>query len=114
MTTTMTGAEWAAAVQAEYDIPDSQLAAVELAAAALDRAQAAQESLDRDGILVQGLHGLKANPAAAIKRDAVQEHVRLCRSIGLHQQTKADESNPGGAAARDRRILAMVKGGRGA
>jgi hypothetical protein len=47
MTTTMTGAEWAAAVQAEYDIPDSQLAAVELAAAALDRAQAAQESLGR-------------------------------------------------------------------
>ncbi len=88
----MTGAEWATAVRAEADLTPSQQATLEQAAQALDRARAAQAELEEHGVLIDGLHGLKANPAATLKRDAIQEYLRLSKALGLETRAEAPDT----------------------
>jgi hypothetical protein len=80
------GEAWQARILAKFPLDDTDPLqdSVRLAAEALDRAEAAQREIDTHGLLIQGLHGLKANSAVAIKRDAVAEFMRLCRVLGIH------------------------------
>jgi phage terminase small subunit len=80
------GQRWLAVMEEAYDIADSLTETFRLAAEALDRAEAAEAAIREDGVLVQGLHGKKQNPAVIVKRDAVQEFARLSRLLGLHDQ----------------------------
>jgi phage terminase small subunit len=81
---TTTGAAWMAAVLDDFDLTEQQRATLQLAAEALDRARQAQAAMDADGIVVAGLHGPKAHPAVAIRRDACQEFLRLANALGLN------------------------------
>ncbi|MDX6593609.1 MAG: Phage terminase, small subunit [Gaiellales bacterium] len=78
-----TGAEFIETVTANFTVPEAQMASLHLAAEALDRARAAQDAIDEHGILIDGLHGPKANPAVSIKRDAVAEFMRLNRLLSI-------------------------------
>jgi Phage terminase, small subunit len=82
------GTKWLTKIRKQYPIPASDPLAdtLRLAVEALDRAEAAEDSIQADGVLIPGLHGKKQNPAVAIKRDAVQEFTRLCRLLGLHDE----------------------------
>ena len=83
---TTTGQAWQACILAKFplDEGDPLRDTVRLAAEALDRAAEAEAAITEHGLLIDGLHGKKANPAVAIKRDAAAEFMRLCRVLGIH------------------------------
>lgn len=85
------GQRWLEKIDDHYTVPESLEDTFRLAAEALDRAEAAEVSIKKDGVLIDGLHGKKQNPAVIIKRDAVQEFARLSRLLGLHDQEVDDE-----------------------
>jgi len=84
------GDAWQARILAKFalDEADPLNDTVRLAAEALDRAAEAEAAITEHGLLIQGLHGLKANPAVAIRRDAAAEFMRLCRVLGIHDVDK--------------------------
>jgi phage terminase small subunit len=85
------GQKWRKRILAKFplDTADPLNDTVRLAAEAIDRAAEAQAAIEEHGLLIEGLHGKKANPAVAIKRDAVAEHLRLTRALGLHDPEAA-------------------------
>jgi phage terminase small subunit len=72
-------------VMGQYALEEAHhLALLVGAAEALDTAAAAREALTRDGVVFRDRFGQpRANPAAAILRDAKATFVRLIRELGL-------------------------------
>jgi phage terminase small subunit len=91
MTPMTKGQLWQRRILAKFPLEDTDPLrdTVRLAAESVDRAAEAQASIEEHGLLVEGLHGPKANPAVAIKRDAVAEFLRLSRALGIHDPETA-------------------------
>ena len=92
-----------------YVLQEHHLRLLQLACEAWDRAQAARERLDRDGVTVQGAEGgLKTHPAVGVERDARLAVARLVRELDLDAEPPVSErvgplpifSNRGGRHAR--------------
>lgn len=74
---------WRSVLQ-RHELEDEHLVTLELALAALDRADAARELLARDGLTIRGAHGgLAAHPAITIERDSRIAVMRGLRQLGL-------------------------------
>jgi phage terminase small subunit len=91
MTSDVTRSEqWKAAVLERWEISEAGSDLLRLAGEALDRAEAAEVAIAEHGVLIDGLHGKKANPAVAIKRDATAEFLRLVAALGLDPEEARD------------------------
>jgi P27 family predicted phage terminase small subunit len=77
-------ARWWAATVAAYVLHEHHLRLLQLTCEAWDRAQAAREQLDRDGLTVAGREGgIRPHPCIAIERDARLAVARLVRELDL-------------------------------
>jgi P27 family predicted phage terminase small subunit len=77
-------AEWWKSTVGTYELDEHHLRLLQLCLEAWDRAQAARELLDRDGLTIRtDSGGLKAHPAVAIERDARLAVARLVRELDL-------------------------------
>jgi phage terminase small subunit len=75
---------WIEAVCAIYHVPECNLRLLILGGEAYDRATAARELVESQGMVLVNSHGTpRANPALAIARDASLMFARLVRSAGL-------------------------------
>jgi P27 family predicted phage terminase small subunit len=71
-------------ILAEYTIDDAAgLRILQVACEALDTARAAQEQVDKDGMVLDDRYGHKANPACAILRDARSQFLMAMKTLGL-------------------------------
>ncbi len=66
-----------------YDLREDELALLEEAVRALDRASEAREHLRRDGLVLPGRFGPRAHPAQAVENSATLRAARLLRQLGL-------------------------------
>ena len=71
---------------------EHHLRLLQLACEAWDRAQAAREQLDRDGLTVPGREGgIRPHPCVAIERDARLAVARLVRELDLDTEPPVSE-----------------------
>src|SRR5262245_6588010 len=73
--------QWWQHTVATYALEEHHLRLLQLACEAWDRAQAAREQLERDGLTTSGREGLKPHPAIAIERDSRLAVARLVREL---------------------------------
>ena len=73
---------WAHVVEV-YDLRQDELAVLEEAVRALDRAAQAREQLRKDGLMLEGRFGARAHPAQAIENSAALRAAKLLRQLGL-------------------------------
>jgi phage terminase small subunit len=83
---------WAATVEA-YVLQEHHLRLLQLALEAWDRAQAAREQLDREGLTVAGSQGVRPHPCIAIERDSRLAVARLLRELDLDVEPPRGERN---------------------
>jgi P27 family predicted phage terminase small subunit len=82
---------WETTVEA-YVLQEHHLRLMQLACEAWDRAQAAREQLERDGLMVPGREGgIRPHPCIAIERDARLAVARLVRELDLDTEPPASE-----------------------
>jgi P27 family predicted phage terminase small subunit len=84
--------QWWQATVGMYVLQEHHLRLLQLACEAWDRAQAAREQLDREGVTVQGAEGgLKTHPAVAVERDSRLAVARLVRELDLDTEPPAPD-----------------------
>jgi P27 family predicted phage terminase small subunit len=83
---------WWSEIAGVYVLEAHQIEILTAAAGCLDRMAEARALIQKDGIVIQGLHSKIAHPAVAIERDARIGFARLVRELGLAED--ADESRP--------------------
>jgi phage terminase small subunit len=75
---------WFRSVVNTYELESHHVQLLNLAAQALDEAEAAQEIIRRDGLVIPGREGgLRPHPAVAIRRDARLAFARLVQRLDL-------------------------------
>jgi P27 family predicted phage terminase small subunit len=85
---------WTSTVEA-YILQEHHLRLLQLACEAWDRAQAAREELEKDGLTVSTTQGVRAHPCVAVERDARLAVARLVRELDLDTEPPAsDRSAP--------------------
>ena len=78
------GRAWFVQVVAKYAFESHELALVTAAAEMLDRAAAARELVELEGLVVQDRFGqIAAHPAAALERQALNSFRLLARELAL-------------------------------
>jgi phage terminase small subunit len=75
--------QWWASTVERFVLEEHHLRLLQLALEAWDRAQAARELLDKEGLTVVGSQGPKPHPAVAIERDSRLAVARLLRELDL-------------------------------
>jgi phage terminase small subunit len=88
------GRRFWAAVLADYDVNGAELELLRLACESLDIAEDARETLEREGILVEGRFGRRMNPAASVLNLAVLRFARLTRQLHLPPEAAAVAGAP--------------------
>lgn len=86
------------AVTADYAFSGAELAVLEQACQAADRAAEAKAAVDRDGVTVDGRYGPRIHPAAAVERDARTAMLRALKDLGVvdrREPVARDEHTPG-------------------
>jgi P27 family predicted phage terminase small subunit len=71
------------AVQAEYDLTLDGIELLRIFCNAKERAMAAQEEIDRHGVLIQGDKMLHRNPATLVLKEAELVMVSVSRALGI-------------------------------
>jgi phage terminase small subunit len=66
-----------------YDLRQDELAVLEEACRALDRAAEAREHLKKDGLLLPGRFGPRSHPMQAVENSAALRAAKLLRQLGL-------------------------------
>jgi phage terminase small subunit len=66
-----------------YDMREDELAVLEEAVRALDRAAEAREHLRKDGLVLPGRFGPRAHPMQAVENSAALRGAKLLRQLGL-------------------------------
>lgn len=77
---------WWTRVVTEFDLDDDALVMLELAVGAMVRWREARETIEREGMLLDGRWGPRAHPAVAIERDARTAALRALRELDLSGQ----------------------------
>jgi phage terminase small subunit len=72
-------------IVSEYRLYPENLQVLELALTALDRAAAARDEVERDGLTVEGRFGLKLHPAVQAEKDSSALAGRLLRQLELEE-----------------------------
>ena len=75
--------KWVERVFQGWEIPASEHPLVVMAGTALSRALEARELIEKDGLVLAGLHASKAHPAVPIERDATTMFARLLKQLEL-------------------------------
>ena len=84
--------QWWTTTVETYVLWEHHLRLLQLACEAWDRAQAAREALERDGLTVPGREGgMRAHPCIAIERDARLAVARLVRELDLDTEPPVPE-----------------------
>jgi P27 family predicted phage terminase small subunit len=84
--------QWWLATVEKYVLEEHHLRLLQLCCEAWDRAQAARERLDREGVTVRGAEGgLKTHPAVAVERDSRLAVARLIRELDLDTEPPAPD-----------------------
>jgi P27 family predicted phage terminase small subunit len=81
---------WTSTVEA-YILQEHHLRLLQLACEAWDRAQAAREELEKDGLTVSTTQGVRAHPCVAVERDARLAVARLVRELDLDTEPPASD-----------------------
>lgn len=68
---------------AHFELREDEIELLDLALTALDRARQARDRLDRDGVVLEGLHGPRLHPAAGLERSSSLTAAKLLRQLGL-------------------------------
>jgi hypothetical protein len=88
-------AAWWSRVARDYSIEDAAgLLLLTVATECLDRLTEAQGAIAAHGLLVEGSHGLRVNPALAVEKDARNGLLPALRQLNLDLQAPADRGRP--------------------
>lgn len=81
-----------------WELNESELQVLEEALCCADRADQAAAEVKEHGLLIQGPHGLTANPALKAEASARALYLRAMRQLGLKED--GDKKRPGRPARR--------------
>jgi hypothetical protein len=70
----------------EYALEDHAIDILAGACIALDRAEAAAEVLEREGLTVPTKNGVRAHPCCSVERDSRNLHSKYMRQLGLDME----------------------------
>lgn len=73
---------WLSTVR-QYELRPDELELLDQALTQLDRATAARQVIDSEGLTVNGLHGVRLHPLVPVERSAAAAGARLLRQLGL-------------------------------
>ncbi len=86
---------WWSSVVADYDLDESLLKLLTLAAESWDRGCEAREGLEKNGLVFADRFGQPhARPEVAIERDSAIRFARLMRELALDVNDPADDVRP--------------------
>ena len=87
--------KWWASVVSQWELDPHHVHILTMACEAKDRAEAAREQVEREGMLINGLHGRRSHPLLSIERDCRLTFAKLLKQLNLDESDDNDKPGRG-------------------